>query len=187
MTENYVQLPSDTSNTGKKVRTNQRTVGANDVEEHFNIIQDYSSDRQAQVVINNSTSITGLAVWAAQAGSYNIYVQNNLTVEQDRGVFGWSGASFNGSITGTPIFSPGAGSKVFLKGFTATSDISTKFRLFFSGGTSTLIGTYTLPASGTANMNFLGMEPSGATNQPIAVGLLNAGSLDISIATRQSL
>ena len=49
MTENYVQLPTDASNTGKLVRTNQRVVGANTVEEHFMVLQDYTNDYQAKI------------------------------------------------------------------------------------------------------------------------------------------
>lgn len=122
-------------------------------------------------------------------GSIGVYDADNggISVEQTRGIFGWSGVSFIGSFTGSNIFTPGVGSKLFLKGFTATSDISTKFGLAFSGGTSVFIANYTLPASGTTSINYIGFEPSGATNQPIMVNLYNAGSLDISLAIKESL
>ena len=52
MTDSYVQLPNDSSNTGKKVRTNTRTVDGEDVVEHFNILQDYTSNNQAKIEAN---------------------------------------------------------------------------------------------------------------------------------------
>ena len=73
MVENYVVLPTDTSNTGKLVRTNQRVIGGSPVEEHFMILQDYTNNFQAQVISGPTLAVTGLAVYAVQAGSYNTY------------------------------------------------------------------------------------------------------------------
>ena len=98
-----------------------------------------------------------------------------------------SGVSYTGSFTGSVFITPGVGSKLIMRGFNASAEIATKFQLRFSGGTSTNIGTFILPNSGTMAMNMLGMEPSGATNQPLMVNLLNAGSLFITGYTKDSL
>src|SRR3990167_9423305 len=71
--DNFVILPDDTSNTGKLVRTNTRVVGGSTVHEHFMIIQDPGSNFQAQVISGPTLSVTGLAVYAVQAGSYLVY------------------------------------------------------------------------------------------------------------------
>lgn len=73
MTDNFVILPDDSSNTGKLIRTNQRTVAGSNVEEHYMILQDATNDFQAQIISGNVNTATGLAVWAIQAGSYSVY------------------------------------------------------------------------------------------------------------------
>lgn len=63
MAASYVQLPDDSLNTGKKVRTNTRTVGPDTVHEHFWIIQDITDDRQARVLDTDAAgSDAGLVV-----------------------------------------------------------------------------------------------------------------------------
>jgi hypothetical protein len=60
-----VQLPDDSGNTGKKVRTQTRVVGANTVHEHF-----WVSTRQAQVLGVYRLGMAGIAVSAsAQNGT----------------------------------------------------------------------------------------------------------------------
>jgi hypothetical protein len=53
MTESYIQLPNDSANTGKKVRSNERTVSGSSVHEHFMILQDYDSDTHACIVASS--------------------------------------------------------------------------------------------------------------------------------------
>ena len=107
------------------------------------------------------------------------------TVTNERGNFNFSGVSFTGSFTGSNIITPGTGSSLFLKGFNASAEIATQFSLVFSGGNK--IGTFNIPNSGTIAMNLIGMEPSGATNQPIMVEMNNAGSLHLTVYTMDSL
>jgi hypothetical protein len=74
----YVQLPSDTGNTGKKVRTQTRVVGADTVHEHFFIpisqrsklgLYHFSSGKlTVQASAHNGTT-TGFLWWVNAAGS----------------------------------------------------------------------------------------------------------------------
>lgn len=114
------------------------------------------------------------------AGS--VIITNNPTIQYNAEAFGYSGASFSASGTATNIWTPGAGSNAQLKGFTISAQAANAVRILFSGGA--VIGQWTIPGSGTVGMNMLGMEPSGASNQPIAVGLLAGGSVDVSIFAR---
>lgn len=43
MSDSIIQLPSTASNTGPIIRVNQRTIGGNNVNEHFNIITDQTT------------------------------------------------------------------------------------------------------------------------------------------------
>jgi len=119
------------------------------------------------------------------AGSVEVYDTKPLQVEQSRGAFGFSGAIFITSGTQNILTSPGAGSKLFLKGFNASAETASQFRVFFSGGN--LLNTFVLPSSGTVAMNMMGMEPSGGTNQPLAIGMYNNGSLYFTAMTEDSL
>ena len=136
---------------------------------------DNFNDLGSSRVIENFSALGSARV--ITAGSVEVYGTKTLTTAQDRGVFRFSGATFTASGTAKNIIIPGTGSSIFLKGFNASAETPTKFRLLFSGGA--LIGTYNLPASGTVAMNMMGMEASGAANEPIAVGLFNAGSLHL--------
>lgn len=142
-------------------------------------------------ILSNPVPVSGLINQGAPPWLVNGSIrqlEEPWKVEQIRGVFRASGISaFAGSFTGSNFITPGAGSLLFMKGFTASAELATKFRLFFSGGTSTAIGTWILPNSGTMALNFMGMEPSGATNQPLAYGAFNAGSIHITAYTRDSL
>lgn len=159
------------------------------------IYQTTSSDLTISGVISNRVagSIVNLPIGSnfllSTPGSIGVYDADNggISVEPARGVFAVSGASFIASGTMTNIYTPGTGSKLFLKGFTASAELATQFRLLFSGGTPTQLSHFTLPNSGTVAMNFLGMEPSGAVNQPISVGLFNGGSLYLTIFGKESL
>ena len=136
--------------------------------------------------------ISGTSLLVSGAGVFTIagsvrQTERPWQVEHYRDVFRISGVSFIGSFTGSNFITPGTGSVLLLKGFTASAEIATKFRLIFSGGTSTYLGTWNIPNSGTIAMNMLGMEPSGATNQPLAVGLFNTGSLFLTAFTRDTL
>lgn len=129
-------------------------------------------------IVTTVLPVSGTA-FGAITGSVN--VNNKVQVENTRGVFFSSGGTVHTSGTVTVIHTPGTGSKVLLKGFTVSAELATQFRLFFSGGTDTRIGTWMLPNSGTIAMNLLGMEPSGAVNQPVSVGLFNNGSIHITL------
>ena len=59
MADKFVQLPNDSGNTGKKIRTNERVVGADTVEEHFNILQDRFSDVQGSVLTTAPSGAEG--------------------------------------------------------------------------------------------------------------------------------
>lgn len=50
MADGFIQLPDDASNTGKKVRTQSRAIGANTVHEHYTAVSDVSGDVQARVL-----------------------------------------------------------------------------------------------------------------------------------------
>jgi len=96
MVETYVQLPTDATNTGKKVRTNERIVGANTVEEHYMILQDKTNDYQAQV-----TSAGALAV------SGNVLSTGSVAITTP--VLGVSGTTFQ-NMAGSVFFGGGTGS-----------------------------------------------------------------------------
>ena len=108
-------------------------------------------------------------------------------IEPIRDIFGFSGVSLIGSFTGSDIIFPGAGSSIFLKGFNISAELASKCRIFFSGGTSTVVNTFSLPNSGTVAMNLLGMEPSGAVDQPITIGKFDAGSIHATVFGRDAL
>lgn len=130
----------------------------------------------------------GSVILLSNAGSIPVYSQSPpLETEQVRGDFFSSGGTVHTSGTAAVIYTPGAGSKALLKGFTASADLATHFRLIFSGGTATHVGEWTLPNSGTVAMNLIGMEPSGAVNQPVSVGLFNAGSIHVTVFGRDTL
>lgn len=85
MGESYVQLPTDS--TGKKLRTRQRTVGANTVEEQFVIVQEHKvvsfRGRLATPIIPGRAGTTGqkiAAIWNA-AGSPVIVEVGELRVD----------------------------------------------------------------------------------------------------------
>jgi len=115
MAEQFIQLPTDAANTGKKVRVNERTVGANTVEEHFTIIQDYTKDFQAQV-LSGAPSInlgTGLLVWAQPVGSYATYrtdIGSIRIAEQGLNLQVYNSGLFTvvGSITSMPVSATGS-------------------------------------------------------------------------------
>jgi hypothetical protein len=91
MADQYVQLVSDASNTGKKVRTNERVVGSNTVQEHFNILQDRISDVQAAVLtVSPSGAEGGLVVRnvpnATQSGSTATLILYPIAFEDAAGL-----------------------------------------------------------------------------------------------------
>jgi hypothetical protein len=66
MGNNFVVLPDDATNTGKRVRTNDRIVSATTVHEHYWIAQDPTNDVQARVVsAAPSANAAGMVVWPA--------------------------------------------------------------------------------------------------------------------------
>jgi hypothetical protein len=54
-TENFVQLPDDTFNVGKQVRTHTRVVGGVTVHNHTQELQDPVDDVQARVLTRDAT------------------------------------------------------------------------------------------------------------------------------------
>lgn len=122
-------------------------------------------------------------------------------VNQDRGVFNYSGLGINnadsdayiGSFTGSYLQFPGTGSKLLLKGFTLSckSDAAgCHARVIFSGALldTTHVMTFNMPPSGTVAMNLIGMEISGPTNLQIGVGNATAtGSLYATFMTSDTL
>ena len=130
-----------------------------------------------------------LAQVVSSAGSIGVYDADNggISVEPVRGVFIVSGTTLIASGTMSNFITPGTGSRAMLKGFTASAETASHFRLLFSGTTITPIGIWTLPSSGTVAMNFLGMEPSGAVNQPISAGMYNNGSLALTVFIKNTL
>lgn len=139
-----------------------------------------------RIIPGDNVPILGSVFQLSSPGSISVYeAANPLSVQQARGVFGFSGVTFHASGTANVMITPGTGSNIILKGFTASSDDATIFRLLFSGGA--VVGTYTLGASGNIVFNMAGMEPSGALNEPMAVGTLSAGSLNVTVFTADSL
>ena len=82
MAANYVQLPDDSGNTGKKVRTWQRTVGANDTEEHF-FHQAHGETSGLANVAANAASVTLRAASQSRLGLiiYNDSADSQLYVK----------------------------------------------------------------------------------------------------------
>ena len=88
MANAYVQLPDDSANTGKKVRTNSRTVGADSVHEHYNAIIDPTGDITVRVrdvaptgnepglvtrpIISQTVNIQPLGPIGVQVVGYNV-------------------------------------------------------------------------------------------------------------------
>lgn len=129
----------------------------------------------------------GIHIGSVSANVDSIYIQSGDNINLGRGAFGFSGAIITGSVIGSYLISPGAGSKILLKGFHASTEVATQFRIIYSGLTPDLVSTFSVPNSGTVAMNMLGMEPSGASDRPIGVGLFNAGSVAITFFTEDTL
>lgn len=72
MAANYIRLPDDTLLTGKKVRTNDRVVGADTVHEHFMILTDITNDTQARVITSAPTTEAGLVVRNIPSGTQTV-------------------------------------------------------------------------------------------------------------------
>lgn len=146
-------------------------------------------------IASGVTTVTG-SVTLEGIGSIRIAavasdIVDPLQVEQNRGIFRFSGATIIGSVIGSYLISPGAGSKLLLKGFSASCEVATQFRIIYSGlvpeSDGALVSTFSVPNSGTVAMNFMGMEPSGIVDLPIGVGLFNAGSVHITFFTEDTL
>lgn len=75
MAESYIQLPDDTSNTGKKRRAIQRVVGANTVQEEYGAI----SPADAAAVSSVASSATAVTIMAANAARRSIGIYNDST------------------------------------------------------------------------------------------------------------
>lgn len=79
-TASYIRLPDDSTNTGKKIRTQTRTVGADTVHEHFFIP---TSPRQIKGIYNATAALYTVAA-AAQNGTSAaiawLHVPTNATV-----------------------------------------------------------------------------------------------------------
>lgn len=95
MTENYVRLTDDTSNTGKYVRTNQRLISGINTEEHFTILQDYENNYQAKIDSDGKLNIAG-----------SISSLPNITVNSASTIGSYSYQ--NTIISGAPIVKTGS-------------------------------------------------------------------------------
>lgn len=84
MAENYVQLPTDASNTGKKYRTVNRTIGANDV--HEQVVQ----EAHATTIATNQVSVTtsSTLIVASRVGRRGLTIVNHGTTDVYIGVTG---------------------------------------------------------------------------------------------------
>lgn len=133
-------------------------------------------------VITGSTTTYG-------TGSIRISQQGivPLTVEYYRDTFRFSGATLLTSGTFFNVYTPGAGSKALLKAYTISTDTAMQVRVLFSGTANNFISSFRLPNSGTMAMNLIGVEPSGATDQPIGFGITAPGSVDVSVFVRDTL
>jgi len=81
MSESFVQIPTDSSNTGKLIRTNQRTVNGSTVEEHFMILQDYTNDNQASIDSNGNLATTGSIVSLPNVTINNVSTIGSLATQ----------------------------------------------------------------------------------------------------------
>ncbi len=70
MADAYVILPDDSTNTGKKVRSQTRTVGGEVVHEHYAIIQDEATDNQLTVTAAGAAKVDGSAVTQPVSGTF---------------------------------------------------------------------------------------------------------------------
>ena len=141
--------------------------------------------------LTGSVSLQGVgSIYVSNIGSIGQAAPAKpFIIEPIRDTFGFSGATFIGSFTGSRMILPGTGSKIFLKGFNISAELASKCRIFFSGtaaGNGT-INIFNLPNSGTVAMNLLGMEPSGGVNQPITIGKFDTGSIHVTVFSRDSL
>lgn len=81
MSNQYIQLPLDSANLGKKVRTNERTVASIVVQEHFNIIQDITNDVQANVLTSAPSGTEGgLVTRNIPSGTQTVSVSGTVPV-----------------------------------------------------------------------------------------------------------
>jgi hypothetical protein len=71
MADAFVQMPDDAANTGKKIRTQTRSVDGSTVHEHYNIIQDPVSDVQANVRDYTNGNPLAVALTNASGDTYN--------------------------------------------------------------------------------------------------------------------
>jgi len=111
MVENYVQIPDDSTNTGKKIRSNQRTVSGNTVEEHFMILQDYIDNYQAKIdssghlfTVGSITSMPTITIGSVSAIVDSVYIQSGDNINLGTT---WTGI---GSVLNTNLY---PGSKVY--------------------------------------------------------------------------
>jgi hypothetical protein len=74
MADDKIIMPDDAANTGKKVRTQTRTVGANTVHEHYVILQDETSDNQASISAAGALKVDGSAVTQPVSGTVTVTV-----------------------------------------------------------------------------------------------------------------
>lgn len=82
MADAWVQLPDDSANTGKKVRTQSRTVAGSSVHEHYNILQDVSGDVQARILSGDPNfGDPGLVVRNIPSGTQNVLNQSVVGVQ----------------------------------------------------------------------------------------------------------
>jgi len=96
MTETYIKLPNDSSNTGKLVRANERVVNGSAVEEHFMILQDYTNDNQASIDSTGHLSIVGSITSMPTIVIGSIVDMPDITVNSPQTLGSWTGMN-NGS------------------------------------------------------------------------------------------
>ena len=173
MSETIIQLPDDSGNTGKKVRTNDRVVGANTVYEHFTILQDITNDTQARILASTpASSDAGVIVRPIQDGIGSVLITNGgsvaITNTPSANVFVVSGNNWTGIGS---VF--GAG------GFVNTSGVI--LNVVGMAGSVNVMNTGSVIVTNTVNTTPLGSV--AVTNTPSVNSFVVSGNAWVGIGS----
>lgn len=143
----YVQLPSDSANTGKKNRTQTKTVGANSVHEHYVVLSpDVTKTGRYIASTTAPVAVSTAAAAASTAGIRYLHMSTSATVtgQLRYAEIGWGQASTVNVASPSLLFS--------LQKYT--------FNTAHSGTTVNIVATQTSSTTPQANVR---SAPTGAT------------------------
>ena len=186
MTESYIQLPDDSANTGKKVRSQSRTVGANTVHEHYNILTDITNDTQARIITSAPTTEAGLVVRNIPSGTQP--VSGTVSATCSGTVAATQSGTWNiTNLSGTVSLPTGAATETTLSALNGKVTACNTGAVVISSGSITASGTVTAnqgtAAAGSAawptaitNTSDTIVKPGDAVNNAVRVNVVAGGA-----------